>query len=183
MALFKGSRGLPRGHTLAQLLAAERGVRNPRALPRLSRKRILAWADAHHRRTGEWPTRRSGCIPESPGDTWQKIDEDMRDGCRGFRGRSSLARLLARHRGVRNPGGLPVLSKRKILTWVDAHFQRTGTWPTAASGPVVDAPGENWRAVDQALRVGLRGLGGKTSLKRLLVAKGRLLQHKEGPGK
>lgn len=182
LALFRGRRGLPRGQTLPQLLAAERGVPNRLALPPLSRKRVLAWADAHHRRTGEWPTRRSGPIPESPGDTWRKIDEDMRDGCRGFRGRSSLARLLARHRGVRNPGGLPPLSRRKILTWADAHFQRTGTWPTTASGPVVDAPGENWRAVDHALRKGFRGIAGRTSLKRLLIAKGRLAGNKERPG-
>jgi hypothetical protein len=182
VALHRGSRGLSRGQTLAQLLAAERGVRNRLALPPLSRKCILAWADAHHRRTGEWPTPRSGPIPESPGDTWRKIDEDMRDGCRGFKGRSSLARLLARRRGVRNPGGLPVLSKRKILAWAEAHFQRTGTWPTAASGAVVDAPGENWQALDHALRKGFRGLNGKTSLKRLLAAKG-LFEHPGRPGK
>jgi hypothetical protein len=182
LALFRGTRGLSRGQTLAQLLATERGVPNRLDAPRLTRNRILAWADTHHRRTGEWPTRHSGPVHEVPTDTWRKIDDAMREGSRGFRGRSSLALLLARHRGVRNPHGLPLLSKRKIVTWADAHFQRTGTWPTKTSGSVADAPGENWQAINQALRHGFRGLTGGASLKRLLVAKGRLPRKKTAAG-
>jgi hypothetical protein len=83
---------------------------------------------------------------------------------------------------VRNPNGLPLLSKRKILAWADAHFQRTGTWPLPTSGPVVDAPGENWRAINQSLYTGFRGLQGGISLKRLLIAKGRLLVDKSVTG-
>jgi hypothetical protein len=174
MALHKGSRGLPGGSSLARLLAAERGVRNRLDLPRYTSRKILVWADRHFRRTGQWPTRHSGAIQAVPDMTWLAIDDCLRDGCRGLAGGSSLARLLAEHRGVRNPAALPPLSKKKILAWADAHFHRTGTWPTSGSGVVFDAPAENWHALDQALRKGYRGLAGGTALRRLLIAKGRL---------
>lgn len=170
-ALKKGSRGLPGGFSLAELLAVERAVRNKVAVPRLSRRRILAWAAAHFRRTGDWPTRDAGPIPEAPGETWQAIDAALRQGCRGLQGGSSLARLLADHRKKRNHLALPPLSKKKILAWADAHFQRTGKWPTANSGPVQDAVGERWNLIDYALRQGQRGLPGGSSLLRLLVKK------------
>jgi hypothetical protein len=170
-ALRKGARGLPGGYSLAELLAAERGVRNQRSVPGLSRKQILAWADAHHRRTGDWPTQQSGPIPESPGDTWWAVDAALRDGNRGLRPGSSLARLLARHRGRRNPVALPPLTKRQILAWADQHHERTGRWPHAKSGPVADAPGERWDLIDNALRQGHRGQPGGSSLLLLLVKK------------
>src|SRR5207253_159589 len=66
-ALVRGKRGLPGGRSLAQLLALERGVRNRYDLPNLTRKQILLWADAHQRRSGDWPTRQSGAIVESLG--------------------------------------------------------------------------------------------------------------------
>src|SRR5207249_9551084 len=59
--------------SLAELLAMERGVRNLTSVPRLTKKQSLAWADAHCRRTGEWPTQLSGPIPESPDDRWWAV--------------------------------------------------------------------------------------------------------------
>ena len=60
----------------------------------------------------------------------------------------------------------PRLTLEQILTWADAHRERTGAWPRA--GPVVDAPGEKWRNIDQALAAGVRGLPGGDTLARLL---------------
>jgi hypothetical protein len=51
-ALFYGHRRLPAGGSLPQLLAKYRGHRHRNYLPRLTVGRILAWADAHKRRTG-----------------------------------------------------------------------------------------------------------------------------------
>jgi hypothetical protein len=170
-ALKRGARGLPGGLSLARLLARERGARKSRSLPRLSRGRILAWADAHHRRTGRWPTPESGPVPEAPGETWAGVNQALRKGWRGLRGGSSLARLLSRRGRKRNHLGLPPLSKRKILAWADAHSERTGSWPHTGSGPVAGVPGENWAAVDNALRKGCRGLPGGSSLLQLLVKK------------
>ncbi len=60
------------------------------------------------------------------------------------------------------------LRETQILDWADAHQERTGQWPTAASGAVLDAAGETWAALNAALRIGARGLPGGDSLARLL---------------
>src|SRR5262249_52289094 len=117
----------------------------------LTVEQILAWADAHKARTGAWPQARSGPIPEAPGETWAGINMALYKGYRGLPPGSSLARLLAENRGLRNPSQLPPLSREQILKWARLHFHRTGRWPTMRSGPVVDAPGDTWAAVNQAL--------------------------------
>jgi hypothetical protein len=167
-ALRDGVRGLPGGSSLARLLAARRGVRNRLATVRFTEAQVLAWADAYHRREGEWPHSASGPIPESPGDTWRAVDNALRQGWRGLKGGTSLARLLARKRGVRNRGALPRLNEKQILAWADAYRERTGRWPTGSSGPIDEAPGETWRAVHLALAHGLRGLKSGLSLAQLL---------------
>ncbi len=106
-ALSHAYRGLAGGSSLARLLAAERGTRNQKALPPLTVDGILAWADAHHARTGRWPNCRSGPIPEAPGETWSGIEAALSQGHRGLPGGSSLARLLARERGVHRNSGRP----------------------------------------------------------------------------
>src|SRR6266852_6389403 len=47
-ALRLGFRGLPVGTSLVQLVAAQRGYRNIHQLPKLTRQKILAWADSFH---------------------------------------------------------------------------------------------------------------------------------------
>jgi hypothetical protein len=172
-SLRYGHRGLPGGASLARLLERRRGVRNLMHLPRLARRQVLAWADAHHGRTGEWPSAQSGPIPEAPGETWRAVDTALRQGGRGLPGGSSLARLLERHRGVRNPMDLPPLMERQILAWADAHRRRTGAWPKADSGPIPGTGGESWSGVDSALRRGGRGLRGGSSLHRLIEGRRR----------
>ena len=66
------------------------------------------------------------------------------------------------------------LTEAQILAWADAHHARAGAWPTERSGPVAVAPGETWRAIDNALRRGHRGLPGYSTLARLLA------QHRRG---
>jgi hypothetical protein len=56
----------------------------------------------------------------------------------------------------------------QVLAWADAHYQRTGRWPSATSGAVRDVAGETWAAINQALGQGRRGLPGDASLARLL---------------
>jgi hypothetical protein len=167
-ALHRGGRGLPEGSSLARLLARARGARRRATRPALTEQPILAWADAHHGRTGAWPVHTSGAIAEAPGETWAGVQAALRDGRRGLGGGSSLARLLARERGVRRRTLRPRLTERRILRWARALFRRTGRWPTRRSGPVGGAPGESWEAVNSALIEGLRGLPGGASLAQLL---------------
>jgi hypothetical protein len=170
-ALRYGRRGLPGGSSLARLLAERRGARNIKQLPPLSTGRILAWADAHRRRTGRWPKRTDGPIPGAPGETWMAVQTALQFGRRGLPGGSSLSRLLARRRGVRNHMALPPLTERRILRWADAHRRRAGGWPGQGPGPIPEAPGETWAGVDAALLQGHRGLPGGSSLARLLAAR------------
>jgi hypothetical protein len=169
IALQKGLRGLSGGSTLVQLLAEERGVRNRMGLPDLTEVQILAWADAHHDRTGQWPKEETGQIFDAPGETWKAVQVALVKGERGLPGGSSLARLLARDRGVRNHLNTPLLSVQQILDWADAHLDRTGQWPKPNSGSIHELPGETWAGVNHALRRGSRGLPGGSSLARLLA--------------
>ncbi len=168
-ALQDGFRGLAGGSSLALLLAKHRGARNRRNLPKLSEKKILAWADEHCARTGAWPNEYSGRIGAAPDETWWNISAALREGGRGLQGGSSLPRLLARQRGVRNRGRLPRLSLQQVLDWADAHWRQTGHWPTSQSGPVVGTNGETWRGVHNCLLRGARGLSGGTTLANLLA--------------
>jgi hypothetical protein len=169
MALTQGSRGLPGGSSLARLLAKHRGVRNPKDLPLLIEEQIVDWAEAHREQNGAWPNVNSGAVLTAPGEIWANIDAALAAGRRGLPGNSSLAKLLARERGVRNRLDLPELSTEIILTLADKHFQRTGQWPTQDSGAISDAPGETWKAVAMALIKGNRGLPGSSSLAQLLA--------------
>lgn len=168
-ALSKGFHGLPGGSSVAQLLAEYRGVRNPAALPRLTVEQVLAWADAHHRRTGQWPRLRSGCVYNEPTENWRAIDCALKRGFRGLPSNTSLAQLLVEYRGVRSLASLPKLTIRQILAWADLHHERTGRWPNRASGPVQGSSGETWSGIAEALRRRSRGLRSSSSLLRLLA--------------
>src|SRR5262249_14806377 len=152
-----GGRGLPGGTTLAKLLAERRDARNVHTRGELTVDQILAWADAHHEATARWPTFHSGPGREAPGETWRKIHACLYGGLRGLPGGSSLARLLAEHRGARTPRRRPDLTVDQVLAWADAHRAATGRWPTESSGPVTGGPGEKWSAIRGALGRGQRG--------------------------
>jgi hypothetical protein len=168
-ALRLGLRGLPGGSSLARLLAEQRGVRNSASLPRIRVAQILGWADAHFARTGAWPKETSGPIPEAPGENWFAVDRALRAGVRGLKGGSSLARLLAEKRKVRNIHHLPRLTVKQILAWADAFRRRRGFWPSSHSGSVDGVRGETWSGVNAALQAGRRGFPGGSSLARLLA--------------
>jgi len=135
---------------------------------------VVAWADEHYARMRRWPNACSGAVASAAGENWLALNSALVHGFRGLPGGDSLARLLARERGMRNFKDLPPLREDQILAWADAHHARTGEWPTVASGPVLDAPGESWGALHSALYEGHRGLPGWDTLPRLLVRHGRL---------
>jgi hypothetical protein len=163
-ALREGRRGLPGGDSLARLLARERAA----GRPPLSEQDIVCWARRHRERVGRWPAADAGPVADAPGEVWGSINQALLWGRRGLVGGSSLSRLLAPHR---DPGrGLrrPRLILAEVLRWAEAHRRRTGRWPTAGSGTISEAPAETWRAVNNALVQGNRGLPGGDSLSRLL---------------
>jgi hypothetical protein len=108
-------------------------------------------------------------VKGSAGETWRRLDRHLRRGGRGLPGGDSLAALLVRCCGAPAPRRQQPLTVEQILAWADAHRARTGRWPSAASGPIADAPGETWSGVQHALRLGHRGLNGGSSLAKLLA--------------
>jgi hypothetical protein len=60
--------------------------------------RVLAWADAHRQRTGEWPSADSGRVAGQAGQTWAAVEKALSLGLRGLPGGDSLSRLLVRER-------------------------------------------------------------------------------------
>jgi hypothetical protein len=167
-ALIVGCRGLPGGESLACLLEKHRGVRNHMRLPQYSVEQILGWADDHREKTGKWPTGLSGSVLAAPGETWLAVESALGMGKRGLPGGDSISRLLVRYRGWRNKQAAPALTIPKIKRWARAYFAKTGEWPTRASGPIADAPGETWCAADLGLKRGQRGLPGGSSLSQLV---------------
>jgi hypothetical protein len=180
-ALRDGSRGLPGGDTLARLLARRCGKPYLPDRPPLGVAQVLAWADRHRRRTGAWPKATSGPIPGARGETWAAVNNALNRGARGLPGGTSLPSLLAEHRGKRNKSALPPLTVGGILAWADAHRARAGEWPGVLSGPIPEAPGETWKAVNMALYRGFRGLPGGDSLARLLRRRRHLPRRRGRP--
>ena len=168
-ALSKGRRGLLPGLSLAKLLAKKRGVRHYHERPDLTIAQVLTWADQYHRKFGTWPKADSTPI-SSTTDTWSTINHALKKGRRSLPGGQSLASLLHQKRGVVNHLAKSDLSVRQILEWADAHHAKHGKWPHAKAGRI-NGTDENWSAINVALRVGVRGLAGGTSLARLLARK------------
>ena len=92
-SLRVGRRGLPGGLSLAKLLAEQHNVRNIHDLQPLTIKQVLIWVDAHKKRTGNWPTQRSGKVTGTD-ETWAAINYAFLKGRRGLPGGSSLSKLL-----------------------------------------------------------------------------------------
>jgi hypothetical protein len=172
-ALRRGLRGLPGGSSLARLLAEHRDVRNSMALPGLTEARIVRWCDTFYRANGRWPRQRDWYSPveDAPAERWMYIDNALQHGRRGLPGGSSLAQLLCDRRGVRNQGKLPAVTVGQVQAWARDYRKRTGRWPSCRGcGEVPAAPGELWTNIDQALRKGLRGLPGGSSLATVVAA-------------
>ncbi len=166
-SLRAGVRGLAGDSSLATLLSEQRGVRNIKALLPLTTKQMLAWVDEHKAATGDWPNQKSGQVTGTD-ETWAGINYSLVGGRRGLSGRSSLAKLLAEHRGVRNIKDLSPLTIKQILAWADAHKAATADWPNQKSGQVTGTD-ETWIVIDSSLRAGVRGLAGGSSLAKLLA--------------
>ena len=147
-ALALGGRGCKGGSTILQVLA-EHWRRRRQPHPDFTIEQILEWADAWHERTGKRPTTISGRIPGAEHMTWKDVDDALREGRTDRPAGLWLSRLLLLTRGVFRHKDRPPLTEGQILAWADAHYQRTGSWPTPDSGWIAEAPGEAWSRVNQ----------------------------------
>lgn len=130
---------------------------------------VLIAAAEYHRQHGEWPGPESvDPALEAQGESWRRIDRALRDGGRGLP-RTTLVKLLAERSGARNKNRPGPLSEADIRTWILAHVRRTGSYPTRDSGPIEEAPGESWSAIDGALKHGCRGLTSGETLRQFVL--------------
>src|SRR4029077_15351461 len=88
------------------------------------------------------------------------VNQALKKGLRGLPGGDSLARLLSRARGVRNPCDLSPLTEGRVVAWAREHLRRTGVWPRPHSGPLPAIPGETWSRVDRPETGSARPAGG-----------------------
>jgi hypothetical protein len=167
-ALMEGWRGLPGGTRLSWLLAEHRGASARLPAPKLKVEQVLAWADAYHEATGNWPTRGSGPIAGTD-EVWSNVCDALKRGHRGLPRSGSLAELLSRERQARSRAAPPPLTVEQVLAWADAHHAAHGRWPTTMSGRVPGVPEESWGGIGAAVVLGRRGLPGGTTLARLLA--------------
>jgi hypothetical protein len=130
---------------------------------------ILAWAEAFHAASGRWPTLLSRAVADAERETWSGLNNALKKGLRGLPGGESLCYLLTAHRGARIKRTVRPLRVDQILAWADAFHAAHGCWPKTESGPVEQAPGETWQAIDSALKIGGRGMDTRISLARLLL--------------
>ena len=153
-ALRNGVGGLRSGSSICRLLAAKCGVFHHIGLLSLTEQQILAWADAWHARTGQWPTNTSGDIPGLEGINWASVNDALRCGRSGLRPGSSLSRLLAAQRGLVRRLDEP-LTEAQVLAWADEHYERTCCWPRVVARsalaigsrsrePLREKPGRGW---------------------------------------
>jgi hypothetical protein len=113
---------------------------------------ILAWAEAHRVRAGAWPRVATGPVPESPGDTWRRIDSALRYGLRGLARGSSLARMLEKERGVPARRG----RQRSARAWHALQLRRQGH----SLAEIGRQLGVSWQSVWQMLhRIARDGAG------------------------
>ena len=101
------------------------------------------------------------CIGNWPSVWAEGPATEVPKGGRSLTGGSSLPKLLAEHRGMRNRANLAQLSNEQILIWADSHRKRTGQWPNPTSGALLFLPESavipTMMSTEDAFRVVLSG--------------------------
>lgn len=129
----------------------------------------------HRQAMDAWPNRTSGMVkygPYAEKTEWRTIDGALKRGGRGLAGGSSLATL---NEEVSKAHGLDYENHLKqepftldgIKQSILVHRQATEEWPNDKSGRVKYGPYATktfWHIIDTALRIGIRGLSGGSSL-------------------
>jgi hypothetical protein len=104
------------------------------------------------------------------GESWSTVNNALRRGHRGLPTSTTLARLLAEHRGRKRPEGRPELSVVDVLRAADAYHAQHRSWPREKTpGPIPGWPRLHWSTIDDRFKNGRRGLPGPTTLLKFLI--------------
>ena len=138
--------------------------------PDLTEEMIIEAAKVYLDRTGELPGQYSGdaTIDFGYAETWPSVHGAVRLGYRGLPGGTSLPKLLIKY-GLKDDKS--DLTEQIILAAVRGYLGRKGTLPSCESGDATLDFGfpDTWRRVDNALKLGNRGLPGGSSLGKFML--------------
>ena len=169
-ALRDGSRGLPRGSSLADVLEIAGHKTNQHKKADITVEQIVEAAVQFHGSTGKWPSGRTKeRIPEGPlkDTTWGMMDNYLRAGGRGLPRGSSLADVLDNAGHKTNQHKKVDITVKQILEAAVQFNARRGEWPTVYTKeriPEGVLKGMAWGTINSALHKGCRGLPGGSSL-------------------
>lgn len=131
---------------------------------------IRAWTATH----GHPPARKSGdataYFPHGKPETWNTVHQALRFGLRGLPGGTTLSALRDQSGFFTPTWRSHPLTEELIRSAAARHHARTGRWPSSKSGDATEDLGlpATWMDVENALKKGLRGLPGQSSLSKLL---------------
>ncbi|MBN8521251.1 MAG: hypothetical protein J0L77_05060 [Alphaproteobacteria bacterium] len=183
-ALKNGLRGLPGGSSIADqcsIVSEQFGLDyfNIFKQPNYDLEKIREILLKARMETGRWPTRSSGLVqyePYADGKTkYATFDAALRKGRRGLSGRSSLSQecaFVSKRYGLDyiNLKAQPSYNLEIIHETILKTRQATGQWPKMEWGLIqhgLYADGKTtFISIDSALRLGIRGLKGGSSLAR-----------------
>jgi hypothetical protein len=162
--LTDGRRGLPGGSTLAKEIEAvrrEMGLKPPEPTRELVLKAIEEYRDE----TGGYPIQQTrGEIP-TLGMSWMVLAKRLRAGLLG--GGVTLVGLIEEvrtHRGELAPGKKPKLTLAMVHEAIRAFYREHGRRPTTLKDERPCRLGLAWRTLNNAIKLGQRGLPGGTTL-------------------
>ena len=153
--------------SLANLLLEKRQVRHHLAKKNLSIQLIISWAKHHYQETNSWPTYESGVVLAEPSENWGAIRSNLVAGGRGLPSGLSIEKVLTNELGIVGVRSGKNLTEELVIRLAKAHFELTEVYPHEKSTWILDGS-DSWAAISAALREGLRGLPGGTSLAQLL---------------
>ena len=125
-------------------------------------RRVIELGRKYKNNYGAYPV--SGPISEYPGLTWDILDIAYK--ARKGADQTSLAIVFDRADAQEKNGiDLKNLNHEVVTGWIINHVIQYKKWPGRnTTTKIKDFPHETWAAIDLALRVGTRGLPGRSSL-------------------
>ncbi|MCO6431602.1 MAG: DEAD/DEAH box helicase family protein [Deltaproteobacteria bacterium] len=165
-AASAGTRGLPKGRSLPQILAPLREELG--YVRELTEHDVIEAARTFFKKHKHLPTERSvDDVPGMKGVTWRAISEAGKLGNRGLEKGKSLAKLLeplALELGLSSQ-----LTEAQIIDAARKYFDKYKRLPSQGSKEEVPGmPGMTWRAIDSGGFKGIRGLKKGRTLSKIL---------------
>ena len=139
---------------------------------------VVNWVKKYKDKYGKFPHHASGKVEFADEDiTWSALEACLINGWRGLPKNTSLSKLIAEQFNVINRSNTKKYSNNIIRKWIERHYKEYGYYPTKRSGVIEWASeyGYNlvtWDAIDRALRVGVKGLSGGSSLSNFIKTNG-----------